>query len=332
MEIKKLTPAETASLWSSYLTNSMAMWVTRYFIGKTQDKELHDILKYAEEIATIETEKSKAFLENANHPLPQKFDNSDVDLNAPAICTDNFTLLIKLGLVQAAQVVYSMALNTSIRKDIRLFYQECQKNTTELFIRLSDLSIKKGLNLPDLHIPIPNHVEKVSKQSFLAGWFADRRPINAIEIALLEFNFRSTEFHKTFLKSFAQITNTPELKEHFVRGADIYEKHLEIFQSILTENDLPKLPTWESELTDTTISPFSERLMLFKMSLLVASSSGQYGSSLSSIQRRDLGVHFMRLMAETLKYGEDSINLMIDYGFLDQLPMAKENPTVPTSM
>ncbi|MDQ0194570.1 hypothetical protein [Paenibacillus wynnii] len=164
-----------------------------------------------------------------------------------------------------------MALNTSVRKDIRLNYQECQKNTTELFIRLSDLSIKKGLHLAELHIPIPNHVEKVSKQSFLAGWFADRRPINAIEIALLEYNFRSTEFHKTFLKSFAQITKNPELKEHFVRGDEIYQKHLEIFQS-----------------------PFSERLMLFKMSLLVASSSGQYGE--------------------------------------DRLPMAKENPTVPSSM
>ncbi|MDQ0194569.1 DUF3231 family protein [Paenibacillus wynnii] len=97
MEIKRLTPAETASLWNSYLTNSMVVWVTKYFTGKTQDKELHDILEYAEEIATIEVEKSKAFLENANHPLPQKFDNTDVDVEAPAICTDNFTYQIGIG-------------------------------------------------------------------------------------------------------------------------------------------------------------------------------------------------------------------------------------------
>ena len=332
MEIKKLTPSETASLWNSYLTNSMAFWVTQYFITKTQDKELHGILEYTEEMSKIEMDKSKAFLEDANHPLPEPFNNTDVDMNAPAICTDNFTIIIKLGLVQASQVVYSMALNTSVRRDIREFYLESQKNASELYMRLKDLLIKKGLHQPLIHIPIPDHVEKVSKKNFMAGWFADRRPINAVEISLLEYNFRSTEFHKTFLKIFAQVTPSRKIKDHFARGVEIYQKHQDIFQSILSENDLPKLPTWESELTDTTISPFSERLMVFKMALLTASSSGQYGSSLSSVQRRDLGVHFMRLMGETLKYGEDIIDLMIDHGYLDQLPMAKEKPTIPASM
>jgi len=47
--------------------------------------------------------------------------------------------------------------------------------------------------------------------------------------------------------------------------------------------------------------------------------------------RRELSGHFMRLMTETLQYGEDSINLMIEHGFMDQLPMAKERATVPSS-
>lgn len=332
MEIRKLTPSELTNLWNSYLTNSMAVWVTRYFIAKTQDEELHTILEYAEEIANIEMEKSKAFLEGANQPLPQKFDKEDVDLDAPAICTDNFTLMIKLGLSQAAQVVYALALSTSYRKDIRDFYQECQMNVTVLLNRLTDLLMKRGLHQPELHIPTLNHVEKVHKQSYLAGWFADRRPMNALEITQLEYNFKSIEFHKTFSKVMAQITPSNEIKKHFQRGVEIFQKHLEIFQSVLTENDLPKLPTWESELTDTTISPFSDRLMLYKMTLLAAASSGRYGIAISSVQRRDLGSHFMRLMAETLQYGEDSVNIMIEHGFMDQLPMAKERPEVPSSM
>jgi hypothetical protein len=47
----------------------MALWVSRYFIAKTQDKELHTILEYAEEIAMIEVDKSKSFLEEAKFPL-----------------------------------------------------------------------------------------------------------------------------------------------------------------------------------------------------------------------------------------------------------------------
>jgi uncharacterized protein YeaO (DUF488 family) len=331
MEIKKLTPAEISSLWNSYLTNTMTQWVSRYFLAKTQDEELHSILEYAEEIATIEVDKSKAFLEEAGQPLPHKYDKEDVDLSAPAICTDQFTLIIKYTLAQAAHVVYSLSLSTSTRKDIRGFYQECLKNSAELFNRLADLMVKKGLHHPELHIPTPSHVEKISEQNYLAGWFVDRRPLNSQEINQLEYNFKATELHKTFMKSFAQVTPSKELKKHFQRGVEMFQKHLEIFQSILTENDLPKLPTWESELTDTAISPFSDKLMLYKMTLLTAAAAGRYGMAISGVLRKDLGGHFTRLMAETLQYGEDSANLMIERGFMDQLPMAKERPTVPSS-
>jgi hypothetical protein len=331
MEIKKLTPAEISNLWNSYLSNTMAIGVTKYFIGKIQDEELHSILEYAEEMAITEVEKSKTFLEEANQPLPQKFTKEDVDLNAPAICTDNFILSIKYNLASVAQVAYSLSLSTSTRKDIREFYHECLKNVGELYNRLADLLIKKGLHHPELHIPTPKHIEKVSKPSFLSGWFADRRPINALEINVLEYNFKTTEFHKTFMKAFAQVTPSKELKKHFERGVEMFQKQLEIFQSILTENDLPKLPTWESEILDTTVSPFSDRLMLYKVSLLTSAAAGRYGNALSCVQRKDLGSHFMRLMMETLQYGEDCVNLMIERGFMDQLPMAKEIPTEPSS-
>jgi hypothetical protein len=191
--------------------------------------------------------------------------------------------------------------------------------------------IKKGLHHPEVYIPTPNHMEKVSKQSFLAGWFADRRPINSAEITQIVFNFRSTEFNKTFLKSFAQVTPSKQLKKHFQRGVEMFQKQLDIFQSILTENDLPKIPTWDSEITDTTISPFSDRLMLYKMTLLASEVAGRYGTSLATIQRRDLGAHYMRLITEVLQYGEDCMNLIIEHQFIDQLPMAKERPIVPSS-
>ncbi|WP_100404682.1 DUF3231 family protein [Bacillus solitudinis] len=331
MEIKKLTPSEITNLWNSYLTNTMTQWVTRYFIAKTQDEELHTILEYAEEIAVTEVNKAKTFLEEANHPLPQKFDKEDVDVNSPAVCTDNFSLFIKYNLTQIASIGYSLSLNTSTRKDIRSFYQECIKNSVELYNRLADLMVKKGLHHPEIHISTPNLAEKVRKQSFLAGWIGEIRPINSAEIGQLVYNFKSTEFQKTFLKIFAHITSSNELKNHFERGAVIYKKHLDIYQSILTENDLPQLPTWESEMIDTNISPFSDRIMLYKISLLTAETASRYGMSLATVQRRDLATHYTRLIAEVLKYGEDSLNLMIDFGFMDQIPLAKENQSQPSS-
>lgn len=104
----------------------------------------------------------------------------------------------------------------------------------------------------------------------------------------------------------------------------MYQKQLEIFQSLLSENGLPKLPTWENEITGTTVAPFSERLMLYKTTLLTSANASRYGVAMSTMMRKDLGVHFMRLLTEVLQYAEDGANLMIKNGFMDQLPLAKE--------
>lgn len=168
-------------------------------------------------------------------------------------------------------------------------------------------------------------MDKVDNQSFLSGWFTDRRPLNVQEISQLEFCFKVTEHLKEFLKSFAQTSQSKVLRNHFQRGAEILQKHLVIFQDILSENDLPHLPTWESEITDSTVAPFSDRLMLFKIMLLTGIISVNYGTALSAMMRRDLGLHFIRLRTELLKYGEDSQNLMIKNEYLDQLPLAKKN-------
>lgn len=261
---------------------------------------------------------------STNHPLPQKFDEQDVNVNAPAIYSDNLILLIKIALCKNALNVYSLSLSTSTRPDIRQFYEVCLNKTSQLFNRLTDLLIKKGLHHPEFYIPTPTQIEKVSKQSFLAGWFTERRPLISNEIMQLVSSIRSLEANKEILRSFAQVTSSIELKKHFQRGSEKNQKQIDTLQSILIDNELPQLPTWDSEITDSTIPPFSNRLMLYCVMLITASTIGQYGAFLSSVLRKDIGATNTRLMAEELLYGEDSVNLMIEQGFLDQLPMAKK--------
>jgi len=62
--------------------------------------------------------------------------------------------------------------------------------------------------------------------------------------------------------------------------------------------------------------------MLFKHAALTSQASARYGAALSSTTRKDIAAHFMDLMWETLKHGEDLAKLMIKYKFMDQLPMA----------
>ena len=324
MTIKDLTPSEISNLWNTYLVNTMTVWVTRYFLANSHDEDIYNMLKNAEMFSAKEVEKSKNLLKEASYPFPDGFDEQDVDVKGQPLYSDNFILYTKLILAQEGCIFYSMFLTTSTNSDIRQFYEYCWTNAKNLYNQCADIMMKKGLYHPKLHVPKLERVDKIDKQSFLAGWFTERRPLNVQEISQLEFCFKAAEHQKEFLKSFAQTTQSKELRNHFQRGKEILQKHLEIFQDILSENDLPHLPTWESEITDSTVAPFSDRLMLFKMMLLTGTLSVRYGTALSNMMRRDLGLHFIRLRTELLKYEEDTLNLMIKNEYLDQLPMAKE--------
>ncbi|WP_180994396.1 DUF3231 family protein [Bacillus sp. Marseille-P3661] len=320
---KTLTPAEISNLWESYVTNTMGVWVSRHFIANTQDQGVNSMLKYTEEIAFKEAEQSKKFLLEASQALPQPFDVNDVNINAKPLFSDNYVILLKYGLAQAALTVYSLSLNTSTHEDIRAFYKMCLENSAELLNQCVNLMVNKGLHHPEIHIPTPDKIEKVDTKLFLSGLLSDTRPLNALEIGQIVYNYNATEIHKEFIRGSAQVTNSKELKDHYLRGVDIFDKQLEVLQKVLSKNGLPKLPTWETEVFDTTDSPFSERVMLYKHAALTSQAAARYGASLSGTTRKDIGGHFMRLMWQTIKYGEDTANLMIKYKFLDQLPLAK---------
>lgn len=320
---KSLTPAEISNLWNSYVANTMGVWVSRHFITSTQDQGVLSMLKFAEEIALKESEQAKIILLEASQPLPQPFDESDVNLMAAPLFTDNYVILLKYGLVQAAQTVNALSLNTSTHAVVRSFYKNSLENASELLNICVDLMINKGLHHPEIRIPTPEIIEKVDTQNFLSGIFSDTRPLNALEIGQLVYNFNASEIHKEFIKGSAQVTNSSKLKEHYQQGVAMFDKHLRILQKVLSVNGLPKLPTWETEVLDTTNSPFSERVMLYKHAALTTQAAARYGAALSSTTRIDIGAHFMQLMMETLKYGKNTADLMIKFKFLDQLPLAK---------
>lgn len=319
-----LTASELTNLWNSYLANTMAVGVTQYFIGTANDPDVREVLESALDLATYEVQEAKNLFDQSGHPLPEGFTNEDLNYKTPALYDDNIILLVKYILAQDGGLVYSAALAESTRSDVRQYFLTCLTRTANLIDQLVGLMEKKGLFHPKINLPVPGSIEKVHKQSFINGWFSGRRPLNAEEITRIVSNFRNMEVIREFLKSFNQITSSNQLQEHFKRGEQIAKKHLDVFQSLLEADDLPQLPTWENEITESTVAPFSERLMLFKTSIFVASTVGLYGTALSTIMRKDLGVNFSRLMTELALYGEDTLKLMIELGFLDQLPLAKD--------
>jgi hypothetical protein len=79
---------------------------------------------------------------------------------------------------------------------------------------------------------------------------------------------------------------------------------------------------WVDDVTDSKLSPFSDKLMLFKITSLSSVKLRLFGNSLSLCNRHDVIAVISRLMLETANYVEDGSNILIDHGWLEQMPLA----------
>jgi hypothetical protein len=147
---------------------------------------------------------------------------------------------------------------------------------------------------------------------------------NEKSIANLIYNVKRNAVGKALIIGFSQVAKSEEVRKYFVRGRDIAEKHVEVFSSLLLKDFLPTPMNWDGELMDSKTSPFSDKLMMFHVTTLIASQIGQYGVSTSSSPRSDLTLVYTRLSAEIGQYADDGANIMINNGWMEKPPQAAD--------
>jgi hypothetical protein len=215
---------------------------------------------------------------------------------------------------------YSSALSNSARLDICEYFTECLNESTRLFNKATEIMLSKGTFIRAPYIPAATKVEYIQHQSYLEGWFGDRRPLNVVEISNIYINFIQNQLGRTLLMGFSQVAQSQQVREYMVRGRDISKKHVEIFHALLTDEYLPSASAWSTMPTDSTIAPLSDKLMMYHTISLNGAGIVYYGKSLATSPRRDLSATYVRLMTEIGRYLEDGANIMINNGWMEQPP------------
>jgi hypothetical protein len=219
---------------------------------------------------------------------------------------------------------YSEARSSCTRTDVRNFFNQTINSTLELFNMADDILLGKGIYIKEPVIPVPDIIDFVAKQSFLNGFFGDKRPLNATEISRLNLSFQRNSLGKAFLLGLSQTIKDKEIKEYLIRGKNISEKQMESISSYLNDESLPIPLSLDSEVTTSTDLVFSDKLILFHVVGLDALGLAATGISLSRVMRRDLSVMLTRFMGEIALYAEDGFNLMIDKGWFQRMPEAAD--------
>lgn len=326
----KITAAELAQLWSQYMNDSGSVCVLTYFLEKVEDPEIKSVIEFALRLSKTHIEKLTVFFNQEDYAVPYGFKvDEDVDLSAPKLYTDGYVLhfihqMAKIGLTN-----YSASVASAVRADITDYYMECLYETMQLYKISKDLLLAKGLYVRSPSIP-NEKVEFVNKQAFLFDVIGEKRPLIVAEVGNLYANIQRNILGVATLIGFSQVAKDKEVTKFFLRGIDIGKKHVKVFGEKLEECNLPVPASLSAEVTTSTSYTFSDKLMMFFTTGLIALSIGYYGTGVAQSPRVDLGVMFNRLSLEVQLYSEDGSNIMINNKWLEQPPMAADRGELGT--
>ncbi|WP_240339723.1 DUF3231 family protein [Halobacillus ihumii] len=319
----KLTSSELASLWTSYMNDSMSNCILKYFLKHIEDEEIRPIVQFAYDLTTTHKKQLTTIFEMEEIPIPTSFTlENDVNLNAPRLFTDIFKLTYINHMAKVGLLAYSSYIAMSARKDVRNYFLTGLQEASELYDRSSDVSLSKGIFVRAPYMAYPQTTEFINSKKYLNGYslFHKQRPLNAIEISHLFMNVQTNIIGHKLTIGFAQTSPRRDVQNWLFRGAEIAKKHVEVFAKTLLDNNIQAPASSDAGITNSTVPPFSDRLILFHMDLLSGAGIGNYATGAAASQRTDLFVEYERMSLEIAKYAKDGAELMIDHGWLEQPP------------
>jgi hypothetical protein len=318
----KLTSSEIGTLWGEFVNGTMTDVVNRYMFSIIEDEQIKAIFEVA--IKTFEKQKQQivAFMENEGFPVPIGFTDSDLFKGKPRLFTDIFCLNYLHVMALHGLLGHSISLGVSVRKDLRDFYDSCDNDAKKMYHQTIELLLEKGNFQRDpLFYPAKNP-EYVSSQDFTDGFFGKGRKLAATEIISISFNLKKSIMAKTLSIAFCQVAQTKEVRKFLSDSEKVSDGQIKMFSKIMQADNLPVPKSWETEVTTSTDSPFSDKLMLYHIGFLAQASQNYHGAGLASAMRTDLVTAYESVILKNLMVTKKWFNLMVQNKWLEQPPLA----------
>jgi hypothetical protein len=317
-----LTAAEVSALWLQYLGDSMAICVYKYFLNIVENNEIKPILEFALQLAESHITKITEFLDNANFQIPIGFTENDVNVNAPRLFSDQFLLFYSYIMTIHGITAYGLAVSNTERQDIQDYFFDCTVSSKELFQKIVELAKNQPKYTSVPSIPSPHGVEFMESPGFISNLIGDKRPLNSSEISTLFFNATKTGFVSSLSLAFSQVAVREDVRNFMLKNVKLAGKDAESFDTILQQDHLPIPEKWDDEITNSTVSPFSDKLIMFHAGFLVNADLTYYGASLGSSYRSDIIVNYSKVFTHAMEAGAISYNIMVKHGWLEKQPEA----------
>ena len=318
----KLTSSEIGTLWGEYVNGTMAEIVNKHMISILEDESIKKVFEIAIEIWEKQKKQLVSFIEKDGFSVPIGFTESDLNKSAERLFSDTFCLNYLHIMTIHGLLGHTTALSVSVRKDIREFYNSCDNDAKRMYDITIELLLKKGKFQRDPYFYPAESPEFISTNDFTDGFFGKGRLLSATEIISISLNIKKSIMAKTLSIGFSQVTESEEIRKFFEELETKADENIQALSKILHKDNLPVPMSWESEVTTSKDSPFSDRLMLYHMGFLAQTAQVYYGTGLAGAMRTDLAVVYEKTILKTLAMTKKWFNIMVKNKWLEQPPLA----------
>ncbi|MEI2401022.1 DUF3231 family protein, partial [Paenibacillus phytohabitans] len=253
-------------------------------------------------------------------PIPDEFGDEDLNLSAPPLFYDPFALTFVYAMSRMNMINFSFITSNTAREDIRSFFSNCLSDALNQYNEATQLMLEKGMYDRPPMVVYPTENEYIKKKTYLTKFIGDKRPLNVVEITDMFFNIERNYFAIVLCMGFQQVVQDKEIFEFIKQGREISEKQITYINDLLKQENLMGTTSITMEVTSSTVSPFSDRLILTLFHALNGIDITLLGHAQALSMRADLVAFYSKTIGEIFLYAAKGFNMLVERGWIQEPP------------
>ena len=330
IQTNPISAPEVGTLWLTYTEKTLIMRMLEYFIEKSDDQQARNITGGLwQELNFFVLQMEEIFIDQ-KMVKPVGFTKEDVNLEAPKLYDNGFDIMFVRVLKEVSMGMYTINMNMAYNDKIMQIYEGLTSVTQKIY-KLSTLYLlEKGILTLPPKVTMPKTNEFIKSKSYLNGFnpFNEKRALNDIELGFLHHGIETNNIGLQLITGFAQCAENKDVKKYFVKGMELCKKQIKAFEDILLESNVQFSATSGSTVTNSTVAPFSDKLMMHCVYLL--NGFGLVGNSFGTFfsLRNDISMKTTLLAKDVYFYGQEGVEIKIKHGWFEEPPQMEDRAQI----
>jgi len=322
----QLSSSEVGTIWMAYQSTTANLMIFNIFKDITIDKEAQNILsEYITETSNVKSCIVNIF-NKAGAVIPMGFDERDIIREAPALFDDIFNIMFLRQMMKLKLGHCSVFIAISRMKEVHDIFKLEYDIAYKYYVMTTNYLLGKGVLAQPPSVTMPKRIEFIESNNYMSGFnaFSEKRSLNTIEVGYINEALESNILGMQLMTGFAQVAKENDVKTYFIEGKEISKNIITEISAVLLQSDIQPPSTWAGKATDSTKTPFSDKLMMYLISLISTSALGFNALGTSFSMRGDLHVKLAVIVKNTFTYSKKGGKMMIKHGWMEEPPQMED--------